>query len=109
MTMAGSMLLANSSNDDIVPMRGCFFRYCVVESDIFELFYSYTDSVDSDFTPSDREFIHTMIKATMAEQIYESWARYYLYCQEYDYTLQQALKVANDPNTDGTILSCEDK
>ena len=25
MTMAGSMLLANSSNDDIVPMRGCFF------------------------------------------------------------------------------------
>lgn len=35
MTMAGSMSLADSSNDDIVPMRGCFFRYCVVESDIF--------------------------------------------------------------------------
>lgn len=81
----------------------------VVESDIFELFYSYTDSVDSDFTPLDREFIHTMIKATMAEQIYESWARYYLYCQEYDYTLQRALEVANDPNTYGAILSCEDK
>ena len=81
----------------------------VVESDIFELFYSYTDSVDSDFTPLDREFIHTMIKATMAEQIYESWARYYLYCQEYDCTLQRALEVAEDTSIYNSILFCEDK
>jgi carboxyl-terminal processing protease len=86
-----------------------FVNSYVLDDELMELFYSYSNSSESDFTQSDVAFIRTMLSASIAEWIYGLWARYYIYNDSYDYTLQQALKVANDPNTYGTILSCEDK
>ncbi|MBO7265389.1 MAG: S41 family peptidase [Alistipes sp.] len=91
------------------PTIDDFVNSYELDDELMELFYSYSNSTESDFTQSDIEFIRTMLNASIAEWLYGLWARYYIYNESYDYTLQQALKVANDPNTYGTILSCEDK
>ena len=51
----------------------------------------------SDFTPLDQQFIRLMLKATLAEQIYGSSARSYIYGLGFDHTMQQALSLAENP------------
>lgn len=91
------------------PTADDFAANFVVNSDIMELFYMSSDSAESDFTAIDIEFISTMIKATMAEQLYGEWARYYIYCQEYDSTLQRALEIATTPALYNGVLCNEGK
>ena len=74
-----------------------------------EIFYAVSNTAEADFTELDMAFIATMLKATMAEQLYGEWARYYIYCQEFDYTLQQALEVATAPTLYNSVLSSEGK
>ncbi|MEE1167814.1 MAG: S41 family peptidase [Alistipes sp.] len=51
----------------------------------------------SDFTPLDLQFIRLMLKATLAEQIYGSSARSYIYGLGFDHTMQRALSLAENP------------
>ena len=51
----------------------------------------------SDFTPLDLQFIRLILKATLAEQIYGSSARSYIYGLGFDHTMQQALSLTENP------------
>ena len=91
------------------PTTEDFAANYVVDSEIMEIFYATSNTAEADFTELDMSFIATMLKATMAEQLYGEWARYYIYCQEFDYTLQQALEVATTPTLYNSVLSSEGK
>ena len=91
------------------PTTEDFAANYVVDSEIMEIFYAVSNTAEADFTELDMAFIATMLKATMAEQLYGEWARYYIYCQEFDYTLQQALEVATTPTLYNSVLSSEGK
>ena len=61
-----------------------------------ELFYHRAGLVQEDVTERDREFIRVMLRATLAEQLYGSYARNYIYGMGLDKTMQRALAMAAD-------------
>lgn len=91
------------------PTAQCFATNFVIDNDLMEMFYLTSKCSMSDFTELDTKFIATMLKATIAEQLYGDWARYYIYCQEFDTILQRALEVATTPSLYNQVLCGECK
>jgi hypothetical protein len=63
---------------------------------IIDLFYLYNKCIAEELTDEDKKFIKTMIKATMAGQLYGIETRQQIYYKEFDYILQRALEIAQD-------------
>lgn len=67
--------------------------------------YYRTAGCDKDkLTEIDQEFINTMLLASMAEQLYASSARHYIYGLRFDQTLRRAIEIASDIATYSAIL-----
>lgn len=67
--------------------------------------YYRTAGCDKDkLSEIDQEFINTMLLATMAEQLYASSARHYIYGLRFDQTLRRAIEIASDIATYSAIL-----
>lgn len=90
---------------DSIPFKSILEQYPTIEefssqfevgSTIIELFYLYNKCIAEELTDEDKKFIKTMIKATMAGQLYGIEARQQIYYQEFDYILQRALEIAQD-------------
>ena len=86
------------------PTIDSFSAEFEVSERIIELFNACNDCTCDEFTALDNTFIRTMIKATMAEQLYGPQARQQIYHKEFDPTLQQALTIANDTAQHDEIL-----
>lgn len=85
------------SPEDIVeqyPTYGEFSDRYTVDTALLDEFYATTNCME--LTQLDEKFILTMLKATMAEQLYGIGARYYIYGIDFDQTLQHAIAIAGD-------------
>jgi carboxyl-terminal processing protease len=90
---------------DSIPFKSILKQYPTIEefssqfevgSTIIELFYLYNKCIAEELTDEDKKFIKTMIKATMAGQLYGIETRQQIYYKEFDYILQRALEIAQD-------------
>ena len=68
------------------------------DDDMVKLLCNCGNNTLSDFTPLDQQFIRLMLKATLAEQLYGSSARSYIYGLGFDHTMQRALSLAENPD-----------
>lgn len=66
----------------------------VVRNEWMELLYRRAGFSREDVTERDREFIRVMLKSALAEQLYGSHTRHYIYGIGFDKTMQRALAIA---------------
>ena len=73
-----------------------FDKYYTTDSTLLDIFYNRSGYTAEDITPLDREYIEVMLRATLAEHLYGSEARYYIYGRGFDPMLQQTIAIAGN-------------
>lgn len=72
---------------------------------LLDIFYQRAGYTLEDISELDKEYIHTLLMATMAELLYGNNARYYIYGVGFDYVEQQAINIAANRLEYNSILS----
>ena len=88
----------DTANTDILkrkhPTIEDFSKDYTLDNKLLNIFNSYIG--EAELTDIDNRFITTMLKSLIAEHLYGSDARYYIYSIDFDDTLGQAIAIAND-------------
>lgn len=75
-----------------------------IDEQLLEIYFQMAGYGSEEVTELDQKYIHTMLLATIAEQLYGSNARHYIYGLRFDYTLQRAIEITSDLATYSAIL-----
>lgn len=76
-----------------------------LDNELLNIFNKYID--ETELTDIDNRFIATMLKSLIAEHLYGSDARYYIYSIDFDYTLNRAIAIANNEQLMQRTLSAQ--
>ena len=80
-----------------------FSNNYTLDTELLNIFNAYIG--EAELTDIDKRFISVMLRSLIAEHLYGSDARYYIYSIDFDNTLNQAIAVANDKELIQLILS----
>lgn len=76
-----------------------------LDTDLLDIFNHYIGQVE--LTDTDKAFANCMLRSLIAEYLYGSNARNYIYSIDYDYMLKQVLSIARDDELMRTTLMAE--
>lgn len=79
-----------------------FSKEYSLDNKLLNIFDQYID--DAELTDTDKTFVATTLRSLLAEHLYGSDARYYIYSIDFDNTLKQAIAVANNEELMRTTL-----
>ena len=74
----------------------------ILDTKLLNIFHDYIGKAE--LTDVDKSFINCTLRSLVAEYLYGSDARNYIYGIDFDYTLQQAFAIANDEERMRTTL-----
>ena len=81
---------------DEYPTVEAFNEDYELDERLMDIFYQSAGYADDDVPELDKEYINTLLLATMAEHLYGSNARYYIYGIRFDYMQRQAINIATN-------------
>jgi carboxyl-terminal processing protease len=76
-----------------------------LDTELLDIFNHHIGQVE--LTDTDKAFVNCMLRSLIAEYLYGSNARNYIYSIDYDYMLKQALSIARDDEIMRTTLMAE--
>lgn len=76
------------------PVIEDFCKDYTLDNELLNIFNAYIN--EAELSDIDNRFIATMLKSLIAEHLYGSDARYYIYSIDFDDTLKQAIAIANN-------------
>ena len=71
-----------------------FSKEYSLDNKLLNIFNKYID--DAELTDTDKAFVATTLRSLLAEHLYGSDARYYIYSIDFDHTLNQAIAIASN-------------
>jgi hypothetical protein len=81
---------------DEYPTVEAFNEDYELDERLMDIFYQSAEYADDDISEVDKEYINTLLLATMAEHLYGSNAQYYIYGIRFDYMQRQAINIATN-------------
>jgi carboxyl-terminal processing protease len=94
---------------DAHPTMEAFNQVYELDARLLDNFYQAAGYTPNDISEVDKEYINTLLLATMAEHLYGSNARYYIYGIRFDYMQRQAINIATNDLVYNNIIKGEVK